>query len=75
MDREHRDWYSVSQAAEVLGVTPEAVRLMSLRGDVPYRTTPLGRLYPRRRIDQEAVERRGRIAAMGRRAHPAASVA
>jgi hypothetical protein len=47
-----REWVSVSQAAQMLGLTPARVRQMTNAGGLKHKMTPLGRL-----IDTEDVER------------------
>lgn len=65
MDRTDRHWYTSSQAAGVLGVTREGVRQMVLRGVLPSRTSPLGRLFSKTVVHRLAEQR-------GQKTRPAA---
>jgi predicted site-specific integrase-resolvase len=48
---------SSAQVADALGVSTARIRRLSLDGRLPFKTTPLGRLYPRKEVEAIAAAR------------------
>jgi predicted site-specific integrase-resolvase len=46
-----------SQAARILGMSPQGVVLLARKGKLPCQTTPLGRLFDANQVEQLANER------------------
>lgn len=63
MPQKPTEMLSSAQAATLLGVSTARIRKLSADGRLPFKTTPLGRLYPRPELEAiAAAKRRARAA-------------
>lgn len=62
-EADEREWLSTSQAARALGLSSQRVDQLAREGLLPYKSTPLGRLFACEDVERLAEERRKKQAA------------
>lgn len=61
-DAPEREWLTTSQAARTLNLSPQRIDQLAKEGQLPFTSTPLGRLFHVRAVEALKAEREAKAA-------------